>query len=117
MYTLSKRKKALVLFLTMILLSLVFYVAATLTSMNDSVSINLIGRKFLASDQSFLYFFLTEEQLLKKTPEQEVLLEYTVDEGIYFIQDNDEEIQALPLNKGQELYLLNQNKYMFIVLE
>lgn len=107
----------MVILLSFILLSLVLYVASTITSLNDSVSVNLIGRKFLASDQSFLYFFLTEEQLLKKTPEEEILLDYKVDEGVYFIQDNDEEIQALPLNKGQELYLLNQNKYMFIVLE
>lgn len=117
MYKLKRGVKIAVISLTAVFFLLVIYISGTALAITDSYNLILIGRKYISSDQTFVYFFITETSILKKTPEQETIVDYQLDDGIYYIKDFDSEIQALALNKGQEFYLINTNTYMFMILE
>lgn len=117
MYKLKRSQKAVVFSFTAVLLLLFVYLFSTATAINNSYNINLIGRKFLASDQSFVYFFISETSILKRTAEEEKIVEYVFDDGVYFITEDNYVFEGVSLNSGQEFYLVNENIYMFIVLD
>lgn len=114
-YKLSRKKKIVVLTLTAIFFALGYYLVDTVKAINNAVHVKVIGCQYLSHDELTLIHFLSDKLLLKKTEFSQYILEYTFDEGVYYINDNEITVRALALNKGQEFYLVETNTYMFKV--
>ncbi len=103
-----------------LLISLIFsvvligaYLVATAINISRGYNASIINNTYVSVNKDFSYEFIDEKTVYKYTPLDYFELTYILEDGVYLIQEEEEEFKAIALNFGKEFYVMTINTYMY----
>lgn len=108
------KRRWLIILISVIIAVTGLYIVNTNRSVKSGYNVDLIGNIYISTDESFSYEFIDENNLYKYTVDSYYKISYLYSDGVFIINEYEEELEAIALNFGKEFYILTNKTYMIL---